>query len=203
MGYTMFGLNPELTMNGAQNDSKGNYATSDDFRRIFTDDMNSLFVLALLVTGDEQMAERIFLTGLGESVNSNSIYREWARSWARRTILQAAIRELHPRPVHRSSSAVANVVAHVATSSENAYFGIEEILTLEDFERFVFVMTVLERYSDRDTALLLGCSVCELRDGRAKALERLADLLHPVPSHHSVHFLQEVHSLPTMDSKEL
>lgn len=48
------------------------------------------------------------------------------------------------------------------------------MLGLEDFERYVFVITILERYSERDCALLLGCSVQEVREARARALQRLA-----------------------------
>lgn len=35
---------------------------------------------------------------------------------------------------------------------------IASMLELEDFERLVFVMSVLERYSDQDCSVLLGCS---------------------------------------------
>lgn len=33
------------------------------------------------------------------------------------------------------------------------------VSTLDDFERFVFVMTVLEGYSEHEHALLLNCSI--------------------------------------------
>jgi len=40
----------------------------------------------------------------------------------------------------------------------------------------VFTMSVLEHYSEHDCSLLLGCSVREIREGRARALKELTDL---------------------------
>jgi len=36
-------------------------------------------------------------------------------------------------------------------------------------------MSVLEHYLEHDCALLLGCSVRDIREGRARALKELAD----------------------------
>ena len=48
------------------------------------------------------------------------------------------------------------------------------MLGLADFERFVFVLCVLERYREHECALLLGCSASEVRDARTRAIEELA-----------------------------
>src|ERR1700688_2322541 len=72
------------------------YATSDDFCRIFSEEMNSLYLLGLLLTADAEKAERCFVAGIGASVEGNPVFREWARSWARRTIIQHAIRMIEP-----------------------------------------------------------------------------------------------------------
>jgi DNA-directed RNA polymerase specialized sigma24 family protein len=48
-------------------------------------------------------------------------------------------------------------------------------LRLADFDRFVFVMSVLEHYSEHDCALLLGCPPREIREGRTRALKELAN----------------------------
>ena len=54
----------------------------------------------------------------------------------------------------------------------------DAVLRLADFERFVFVMPVLEHYSEHDCALLLGCSDREIREGSTRALKELAELPH-------------------------
>ena len=82
------------------------YATAADFRHIFTEDINSLYLVSLLLTGKEK-AEECFVTGIAESTEANYVFKEWARSWARRTIIQSAIRLIGPR--ERSSNTIPNI----------------------------------------------------------------------------------------------
>jgi DNA-directed RNA polymerase specialized sigma24 family protein len=56
---------------------------------------------------------------------------------------------------------------------------ITAVLGLPAFERFVFVMSVLERYSDQDCSVLLGCSRRDVALARRKAAEHLASLAQP------------------------
>jgi DNA-directed RNA polymerase specialized sigma24 family protein len=151
------------------------YATREDFSKVFHEDLNGLYQLSFLLTGDHEKAEKCFVAGIEDSVKENRVFREWARSWAKRTIVENAIRELKPRPSLPSSSPSATVFSHSEQSSgAGGHFDLETILKLGDFERFVFVMSVLENYSDHECAVLLGCSVWEIRQGRLHALEELA-----------------------------
>jgi DNA-directed RNA polymerase specialized sigma24 family protein len=59
-------------------------------------------------------------------------------------------------------------------------------LALEDFERFVFVMSVLEHYSEHECALLLEWSVSEIQKASTGALEKLINSLHMVAPHNQV-----------------
>jgi hypothetical protein len=52
---------------------------------------------------------------------------------------------------------------------------ITNILKLRDFERFVFVLSVLETYSDQDCSVLLGCSRQDVREAKTRALQQLAE----------------------------
>jgi DNA-directed RNA polymerase specialized sigma24 family protein len=116
-----------------------------------------------------------FVAGIEDCVKENRVCREWARSWAKRIIVENAIRELKPRPSFRSSSPVVTVFSQGEESSDsNRDFDVNAVLGLGVFERFVFVMSVLERYSHHECALLLGCSVWEIRQSRLHALEQLA-----------------------------
>jgi hypothetical protein len=56
-----------------------------------------------------------------------------------------------------------------------AGYAIGSILRLEDFERFVFVMSVLEKYTDHDCSVLLGCARRDIAETRMRALLRLAE----------------------------
>ena len=73
------------------------YATAADFEQIFTDHMSFLYLLSFLLTGDEHKAEECFVAGIGESAKGNRVFKEWACSWARRTIVRSAIRLIAPR----------------------------------------------------------------------------------------------------------
>ena len=44
------------------------YASSDDFRRVFDEDMNSLYVLSFLLTADHEKAEQCFVSGVEDAV---------------------------------------------------------------------------------------------------------------------------------------
>jgi hypothetical protein len=143
------------------------YATSDDFHHIFSEEMNGLYLLGLLLTADAGKAERCFVAGIGDSVGGNPVFREWARSWARRTIIQHAIRMIGPS---QQKLTIAN--------TDPQELGIEPrlgaILKLDALERFVFVMSVLEGYSDQDCSVLLGCSRQTVVKARTRAFEHLA-----------------------------
>jgi hypothetical protein len=148
------------------------YATSTDFCRIFRAEMSSLYLLSLLLTADCDKAERCFLQSLEDSAGGTSVFKEWARSWARRMIIHNAIRLIDPRPADGISilnpaprGSVANVQAEIAA-----------VVDLPVFERFVFVLSVFERFSDQDCSLLLNCSRREVAAGRNCALRRITNL---------------------------
>ena len=148
------------------------YATCQDFLRIFNDEMHGLYQLSHLLTGDRQKAERCFVAGMENCAKENRVFTEWAHSWAKRVIVQNAIRELHPRPNHPDWSAPLRT-SFSYKDGPIERFEVEAVLGLADFERFVFVLCVLERYREHDCALLLNCSASEVRDARTQALQAL------------------------------
>jgi hypothetical protein len=153
------------------------FATREDFINVFHEDMNGLYQLSFLLTGDHENAKKCLVAGIDDCVKGNRVFREWAHSWAKRVIVENAIRELKPRPSLPSSPRPATVFSHNEQSGgSGGHFDLEAVLKLGDFERFVFVMSVLESYSHHECALLLGCSVLEIRQARLHALEELASL---------------------------
>ena len=152
------------------------YTTGAEFYRVFAENMDSMHLLSFLLTADQTKAEECFVSGLEDCVEGTHVFRDWAHSWARRTIVQNAIRMLTPRKNH---SAIAGVPSDPLSSSfvrtTDADYPIGSILRLEDFERFVFVICVLERYSDRDCSVLLGCSRQDIGETRMWALLHIAE----------------------------
>ena len=59
------------------------FATCEDFRKVFIEDMESLYLLSFLSTGNHDEAEQCFLEGLDACVDGISVFREWADAWAR------------------------------------------------------------------------------------------------------------------------
>jgi len=166
------------------------YASREDFRRIFSEDLDGLYQLSFLLTRDSERAERCFVAGLEDCVTGTLVFREWARSWAKRTIIQNAIRELNPRPRRSNPASPAIPDIDQLSSGSGKYFEIDAVFRLEDYERFVFVMSVLEHYSEHDCALLLGSSVAEVREAHTRALNDLAHSPHMDRSQNQI-FVQE------------
>jgi hypothetical protein len=115
------------------------YAASADFCRIFHVEMSGLYLLSLLLTADPENAERCFLQSLEDSAGCTSVFKEWASSWARRTIIHNAIRLIDPRPADgisiptpASRGSVTNVQTEIAA-----------VVDLPVFERLVFVRSGL------------------------------------------------------------
>jgi len=143
---------------------------------VFDENMDSMHLLSFLLTADQAKAEECFVSGLEDCAEGTYVFRDWAQSWARRTIIQNAIRMLAPGKNH---STVADVASDAVSCSfgrtQDTDYAIARILRLEPFERFVFVMSVLERYSDQDCAVLLGCSRQDIGETRMRALLHIAE----------------------------
>jgi hypothetical protein len=98
---------------------------------------------------------------------------EWAHLWARRAVIKYAIQMIRPVPEHPDSLPFIRLEGRI-TPAENSPFA--AIVALGAFERFVFVMSVLERQSDEDCSSLLGCSRRDIRIARTMAVQCLANI---------------------------
>jgi DNA-directed RNA polymerase specialized sigma24 family protein len=99
-------------------------------------------------------------------------FKEWARSWARRAIIQCAVRAINPTPTHQSVPLNSNHIDN-PWPPEMAEFA--AILELSPFERFVYVIVVLERYSIQDCSVLLGYSRRDVVEARLRALQQIGN----------------------------
>jgi hypothetical protein len=158
------------------------YVTRDEFGRLFTENMDSLYFLAFLLTGDHEKAEQCFVAGLEDSLSSHHVFVGWAHLWAKQAVIKNAVYLLQPHPVSGElESADASAVDASSLSIQNAYFEVGDVVALEPFARFVFVLSVLEQYSQRACALLLGSSVKEVRKVRAQAIAQVLNSFDTVP----------------------
>jgi hypothetical protein len=148
------------------------YATGPDFWNILTDEMHSLYLLSFLLTADLNKAGQCFFSGMGECGEEIGVFMAWAQARARRTILKHAIWMIMPAPERTDNFSFAPLTRSAASGETNLF---DAILGLNAFERFVYVMSVLEKQSDDDCSALLGCSRRDVMIARALALERLAN----------------------------
>jgi hypothetical protein len=162
----MFGLKHK---NEAQERSL-EHATRNDFARIFCDDMSALHLLALLLTADEAKAEQCLVSGLEETIQGNAVFRQWARAWSKRVIIRNAIQMLAPAPGQANYQPA--ITPKSGDSNIDALMSV--VWELPPFERFVFVISVLEGHSVSDCASLLGSSVTDLTRARSQALSHVA-----------------------------
>ena len=147
------------------------YATSSQFCQIFAEDENALYLLSLLLTADASKAEQCFVAGLEDSIHGNRVFKEWARSWSKRMIMKNAIRLISPAP------AKVNGAQHVSDLEALALDlggSLTAVVQLAPFERFVFVMSVLEGYSLQECSILLNCTKEAAAMAQARALQNIA-----------------------------
>ena len=137
--------------------------------------MDHLYTLALLLTADRDMAEHCFLSAFEDCMDSKTVFRDWAESWARRNMIITGIRS-----VFRSRPPAKALIT--AESNERSVSRMEplfiRILNLASFDRFVYVLSVLERMPDRECALLLNCAVRDVADAKGRAVILVSDHQH-------------------------
>jgi DNA-directed RNA polymerase specialized sigma24 family protein len=150
------------------------FATRADFEKIFTEDMHGLHLLALLLTADPAKAEQAFVAGLEDSMHSNPVFRQWARSWSKRAIIKNAIKLVGPVSSQRSNEDLATTTpVQAETGDAQADALIACVTRLEPLQRFVFVMAVLEGYSITECAALLACSPQVVLTAKAEVLKHM------------------------------
>jgi hypothetical protein len=158
-------------------DTASQCATCEDFKRLFTEDVHGLHLLSFLLTADQEKAERCFVAGLDACVDVDSVFKEWAHPWAKRMIVRNAVQMIAPQPGAARSTPCAFCSADSANLAEIAFEDgpLARVLALDDFERFVYVLSVLEGYPIQDCAALLGTSRQTVEETRVRALEHIAD----------------------------
>ena len=118
------------------------------------------------------------------------MFKEWARSWVKRSLIENAIEIVSPASARTGKKRdLWNAGPHEPHSERY----IDAVTKLAPLQRFVFVMSILERHSNWDCALLLGCNMNRVVQARGKALRRLPDLaaaLFPRHETRSLHRLE-------------
>lgn len=144
----------------------GAYASAEDFCATFREDTDSLYSLSLALTASHELAHQCFVAALEDCQTGSAVFVECARSWSRRAVIKNAIRLLDPIHSNMKSEPQPKreAIAGEMASSVRWFFRLDRL------ERFVFVISVLEGYTVRECAALLGASPREVERARVQAL---------------------------------
>jgi len=133
------------------------------------EEMQSMYLLSFLLTTDHDKAEQCLVSTIGEVPEGIGVFVDWTRLWARRAVIKHAIDLIVPVPEHAEDVSRISLT-EPARWADNIPFA--AILLLDAFERFVFVMSILEGQSDEECAVLLRCSRRDVMMARVLALQR-------------------------------
>jgi hypothetical protein len=148
----------------------GKHASSADFCRLFAKETACLYKLAFLLTASHKKAEQCLLSALQESLGVHGVHKQWALSWSKRAVIKQAIHMTLVDPVQDSRGRDDWEYKEYESAAGSV---INAVTRLAPLERFVFVLSVLERLSYRDCAVLLNCTPQNISDTRVRALQRL------------------------------
>ena len=157
---------------GKTGNERREYARKEEFVGVFECERVGLQRLALLLTANSETAKRCLSRAFRECIASTVVSKEWVVSWTHRMVIRNAI-SLVMGPASRSfvttnDDADDGFVAFSSDDLLGAIAASESILDLPEFERFVLVICVLERYSIHDCALLLGKSPRDIKEARQR-----------------------------------
>jgi hypothetical protein len=159
-------------LGGHKTIDRGEYASREEFVSVFECERAGLRRLALLLTASSVAAERCLSLARRECIASSLVFKGWVLGWTRRMVIRNAIRLIigpgDQSSVSTNDNADDRSMAFSPEDSLGAIATSESILDLPKFERFVFVICVLERYSIHDCALLLGKPPRDINDARQR-----------------------------------
>jgi DNA-directed RNA polymerase specialized sigma24 family protein len=152
---------------------RADYARHADFCDVFKNDTKHLYLLAFLLTANHKESEQCFTSTVEEVFKEQAVFKKWARSWVKRRLIKNAIEIVLPASARNGQRRDLWGAAQPETQRECE---IDTVTKLDPIERFVFVMSILERYSNWECSLLLACSMNKIAQAQITALHRLPEL---------------------------
>jgi hypothetical protein len=150
--------------------------TVQDKCRFLVSNMEHYYSLALLLTASEEDARHCFVAGLDSwskaQMNLAPVSVEAAHAWIRRALVECALRICDPDLGRIARESESNLLSDEIPADWSPW--VVAITRLDPFERFVFVLSVLESYSDKECSDLLHCRPEEIAESRVLALSLVA-----------------------------
>jgi DNA-directed RNA polymerase specialized sigma24 family protein len=140
----------------------GGLASSHEIQSAFAEQREYLYWIALLITGDDALANLAVVNASSLSSNHSSVFRDWLIGWAKYATVRAAVREVR--------DLISASASHYGDSSEHCDDDVlsddqimslrhvdpgEIIGALDPLARCAFVLRGIQHASLADCALLL------------------------------------------------
>lgn len=143
-----------------------------DLAQAWLDEITELYLLCFLLTADKILAERCFGMVMDDYLGIPAAgVREWASSQGRASVVQRAVQVVRPQPKQVHSWSFPPGTRLLLSDVHQPFAA---ITSLGAFERFVFVLSVIEGVSDEACALLLQCEVAQVERSRELANRLIA-----------------------------
>ena len=143
-------------------------ASSHEIQSAFTEQREYLHWIALLITGDEALADLAVVNASALSANYSSVFRDWLIGWATYATVRAAVREVRDLISASASHYVDSVSEHRDRDddvlSDDQIMSLrhadprEIIAALDPLARCALVLRGIQHASLADCALLLDVS---------------------------------------------
>lgn len=153
--------------------------TRSDFCQLFERELPRLHLLCFLLTANSALSERCLMSALDECLDGIAVAERWPLSWAKRVVVKTALGLVGPNLEVRAG------VSHqlLFTDGMSPHLlnpAMLNIFRLEGLDRAVFVLCVLEGYSEGDSASLLRRSLKEIREARIRAITCVSEAHQPI-----------------------
>jgi hypothetical protein len=151
--------------------NRAEFATHAGFCRVFEQELKPLYLLSFLLTASHADAERCLTITMDEVLGQQeSVFKESALVWIKYRLIKVAIQ----LKLVADRGRINRIDPWSMTEPEDmTSVQIHAVTQLESFRRFVFVMSVLEKYSIKQCSLLLDCSQEAVLRERVNALKQL------------------------------
>jgi len=153
------------------------YATCSDFRESLLDNLTPLYVLAFVLTGNHADAEQCFVATVKDTVITDGVFKGWEHSWSKRCLIINTIRHVFREP-GKSTGKQQQIRGEVEIPSPATINAVAALAS--PIQRFAFVISVLEGYSEHECAILLGRTSRDVREARIHALWQLSGVTPPL-----------------------
>ncbi|MGA9509129.1 MAG: hypothetical protein WBV55_10955 [Candidatus Sulfotelmatobacter sp.] len=144
----------------------GGLASSHEIQSAFDEQREYLYWIALLITGDDTLADLAVVNASALSSNYSSVFRDWLDGWAKYATVRAAVREVRnlisESAAYFAESPSEHADDDVLSGDQIASLRLvdpqEIIAALDPLARAAFVLRGIQHASIADCALLLDVS---------------------------------------------